>query len=127
MASGLVLKKEGRERRLRHGCGLAWRSVKLLPWRSVVNRYGGLGDRWWWDMVLVVFMGAGFHDEGRYGVFTRGAGFKRWGRSEGGGGPKVGDSKQQDWKTNKVDSVTILWVRSAKAGLAWPRGEIDDG
>nr|POE92989.1 hypothetical protein CFP56_48134 [Quercus suber] len=46
---------------------------------------------------------------------------------KGGGGPKVGDSKQQDRKTNKVDSVTILWVRSAKAGLARPRGEIHDG
>ena len=61
MAFGLVPKKEGRARRLHHGCGSAW--------RSVVNRYGGLGDRWWWDMVMVVFMGAGFHDEGGYGGF----------------------------------------------------------
>ena len=52
---------------------------------------------------------------------------QRWGRTEGGGGPKVKDLKQQDRKTNEVDSVTILWARSAKAGLAWPRGEIDDG
>ena len=52
---------------------------------------------------------------------------QRWGRSEGGGGPKVGDLKQQDWKTNEVDNVTILWVRSAKAGLAWPQGKIDNG
>ena len=35
----------------------------------VVNRYGGPEDRWWWDMVMVVFMGAGFHDEGGYGGF----------------------------------------------------------
>nr|POE78323.1 hypothetical protein CFP56_71527 [Quercus suber] len=41
---------------------------------------------------------------------------------KGGGGPKVGDPKQQNRKTNKVE-----WVRSAKAGLAWPRGEINDG
>ena len=53
----------------------------------------------------------------------RGTGFKRWGRSKGGGGSKVGDPKQQDWKTNEVDNVTILWARSAKAGLAWPRGQ----
>ena len=33
----------------------------------------------------------------------------------------VGDPKQQDRKTNEVDSVTILWGRLAKAGLAWPR------
>ena len=39
----------------------------------------------------------------------------------------VGDPKQQDRKTNEVDSVTILWARSAKARLAWPWGEIDDG
>ena len=39
----------------------------------------------------------------------------------------MGDLKQQDQKTNEVDSVTILWVRSAEARLAWPRGEIDDG
>ena len=69
MASGLVPEKEGRARRLHHGCGSAWRLVKFLPWRLVVNRYGGPGDRWWWDMVMVVFMGAGFHDEGGYGGF----------------------------------------------------------
>ena len=34
-----------------------------------MNRYGGPGDRWWWDMVMAVFMGAGFHDEGGYGGF----------------------------------------------------------
>ena len=39
----------------------------------------------------------------------------------------VGDPKQQDRKTNEVDSMTILWARLAKAGLAWPPGEIDDG
>ena len=45
----------------------------------------------------------------------------------------VGDPKQQDRKTNEVDSVTILWARLAKAGLAWPRArstmanEIDGG
>ena len=45
----------------------------------------------------------------------------------------VGDPKQQDRKTNEVDSMTILWVRLAKAGLAWPRArstmtnEIDGG
>ena len=39
----------------------------------------------------------------------------------------VGDLKQQDRKTNEVDSMTILWARLAKAGLAWPPGEIDDG
>ena len=39
----------------------------------------------------------------------------------------VGDPKQQDRKTNEVDSMTILWVRLVKAGLAWPPGEIDDG
>ena len=39
----------------------------------------------------------------------------------------VGDPKQQDRKTNEVDSVTILWARSAKARLAWPRGEFNDG
>ena len=69
MASGLVPKKERRARRLRHRCGSAWRLVKLLPWRLVVNRYGDPGDQWWWDMVMVVFMGAGFHDEGGYGGF----------------------------------------------------------
>ena len=52
---------------------------------------------------------------------------QRWGRSEGGGGSKVGHPKQQDRKSNEVDSVTILWARLAKAGLAWPPGEIDDG
>ena len=35
----------------------------------MVNRYGGPEDRWWWDMVMAVFMGAGFHDEGGYGGF----------------------------------------------------------
>ena len=39
----------------------------------------------------------------------------------------VGDPKQQDRKINEVDSVTILWARLAKVGLAWPRGKIDDG
>ena len=71
MASGLVPKKEGWARRLRHGCRSAWRSVVI-------------------SMV-------------------------------------VGDPKQQDQKTNEVDSMTILWARLAKAGLAWPRGELDDG
>ena len=45
---------------------------------------------------------------------------QRWGRSEGGGGPKVGDLKQQDRKTNEVDSMTILRVRLAEAGKQWP-------
>ena len=39
----------------------------------------------------------------------------------------VGDLKQQVRKTNEVDSMTILWARLAKAGLAWPSGEIDCG
>ena len=52
---------------------------------------------------------------------------QRWGRSKGRGGLKVGDLKQQDWKTNEVDSMTILWARFTKAGLAWPRGEINNG
>ena len=47
--------------------------------------------------------------------------------SKGGEGLKVGDLKQQDQKTNKVDSVMMLWARSAKFGLAWPQGEIDKG
>ena len=34
-----------------------------------MNRYGGPGDRCYWDMVMVVFMGLGFHDEGGYGGF----------------------------------------------------------
>ena len=34
-----------------------------------MNRYGGPGDRWCWDMVIVVFIGAAFHDEGGYGGF----------------------------------------------------------